>query len=73
MLLSSVPLSRHNTIYKDYNKVAEFEIKQHKKKVLIRTDEYFEKGIKHKLIFITDIQIFCAKKKEKLGKSCYEY
>lgn len=49
-------LGLQNVLLKDYNKVAEFEIKQHKKKVLVRTDEYFEKGIKHKLIFITDIQ-----------------
>jgi nitrogen fixation/metabolism regulation signal transduction histidine kinase len=49
-------LGLHNVLSKDYNKVTEFEIKQHKKKVLIRTDVYFEKGIKHTLIFITDIQ-----------------
>lgn len=49
-------LGLQNILSKDYNKVAEFEIKQHKKKVLIRTDQYFEKGIKHTLIFITDIQ-----------------
>jgi nitrogen fixation/metabolism regulation signal transduction histidine kinase len=49
-------LGLQNVLFKDYNSVAEFEIKQHKKKVLIRTDQYFEKGIKHKLIFITDIQ-----------------
>ena len=49
-------LGLQNILCKDYNKVAEFEIKQHKKKVLIRTDAYFEKGIKHTLIFITDIQ-----------------
>jgi two-component system nitrogen regulation sensor histidine kinase NtrY len=49
-------LGLQNVLSKNSNKVAEFEIKQHKKKVLIRTDEYFEKGIKHTLIFITDIQ-----------------
>jgi two-component system nitrogen regulation sensor histidine kinase NtrY len=40
----------------EYSKVTEFEIKQYKKKVYIHTDEYFENGIQHKLIFITDIQ-----------------
>jgi two-component system nitrogen regulation sensor histidine kinase NtrY len=36
--------------------VTEFEIKAHKKKVFIHTDEYFEQGDRHKLVFITDIQ-----------------
>jgi nitrogen fixation/metabolism regulation signal transduction histidine kinase len=49
-------LGLQNILSKNDNKIAEFEIKQHKKKVLIRTEEYFEKGIKHTLIFITDIQ-----------------
>jgi two-component system nitrogen regulation sensor histidine kinase NtrY len=49
-------LGLQNVLSKDYNEVAEFEIQQYKKKVLIRTDQYFEKGIKHTLIFITDIQ-----------------
>ena len=40
----------------EYRKVVEFEIKEYKKKVYIHTDEYFEKGIKQQLIFITDIQ-----------------
>ncbi|KGJ90534.1 hypothetical protein ND16A_1930 [Thalassotalea sp. ND16A] len=40
----------------EHRKVIEFEIKEHKKKVFIHTDEYFEKGIKQQLIFITDIQ-----------------
>lgn len=40
----------------EHRKVAEFEIKEYKKKVYIHTDEYFEKGIRQKLIFITDIQ-----------------
>lgn len=40
----------------DYRQVVEFEIEHIKKKVYINTDEYFEHGIKQKLIFITDIQ-----------------
>ena len=41
---------------KDYRDVVEFEIKQSRKKVYLHSDEYFEKGNKHRLIFITDIQ-----------------
>ncbi|WP_252733996.1 ATP-binding protein [Pseudoalteromonas sp. C2R02] len=40
----------------EYRQVVEFEIKEYKKKVYIHTDEYFEKGVKKRLIFITDIQ-----------------
>ncbi len=40
----------------EYRKVVEFEIKEYKKKVYIHTDDYFEKGIRQRLIFITDIQ-----------------
>ncbi|MCJ8273068.1 MAG: PAS domain-containing protein, partial [Psychrosphaera sp.] len=43
------------------SKVVEFSVrdthlKEMTKKVYLRTDEYFEKGIRQKLIFITDIQ-----------------
>ncbi|MGB1299575.1 MAG: sensor histidine kinase, partial [Psychrobium sp.] len=41
---------------KDYREVVEFEIKQNRKKVYLHSDEYFEQGNKHRLIFITDIQ-----------------
>ncbi|MFT5758469.1 MAG: two-component system nitrogen regulation sensor histidine kinase NtrY [Alteromonadaceae bacterium] len=40
----------------EYRKVVEFKIKEYKKQVYIHTDEYFEKGIRQQLIFITDIQ-----------------
>lgn len=40
----------------EYRQVVEFEIKEYKKKVYIHTYEYFEKGVKQRLIFITDIQ-----------------
>ena len=40
----------------EHRKVTEFEIKAHKKKVFIHTDEYLEQGDRQKLIFITDIQ-----------------
>jgi nitrogen fixation/metabolism regulation signal transduction histidine kinase len=49
-------LGLQNVLTGDYNTVAEFEIQKYKKKVFIRTDQYFEKGVKHTLIFITDIQ-----------------
>ena len=49
-------LGLQQVLSEEFNAVAEFEIKQHKKKVLIRTDQYFEKGIQHQLIFITDVQ-----------------
>ena len=39
-----------------FRKVVEFELKHNKKKVYLHTDEYFDHGIKHQLIFITDIQ-----------------
>lgn len=40
----------------EHRQVTEFEIKAHKKKVFIHTDEYLEQGDRHKLIFVTDIQ-----------------
>jgi nitrogen fixation/metabolism regulation signal transduction histidine kinase len=39
-----------------FRKVVEFELKHNKKKVYLHTDEYFDHGVKHQLIFITDIQ-----------------
>lgn len=45
-----------NIITGEHRKVVEFELEHTKKKVYIYTDEYFENGVKHKLIFITDIQ-----------------
>lgn len=39
-----------------FRKVVEFELKPYKKKVYLHTDEYFDHGVKHQLIFITDIQ-----------------
>jgi len=39
-----------------FRKIVEFELKPYKKKVYLHTDEYFDHGIKHQLIFITDIQ-----------------
>lgn len=45
-----------NIITGEHRKVVEFELEHAKKKVYIYTDEYFENGVKHKLIFITDIQ-----------------
>lgn len=38
------------------NKVTEFEIGHNRRKVYVRTDNYFELGKRHQLIFITDIQ-----------------
>jgi len=49
-------LGLQDVLTAEYHKVVEFEIKEYKKKVYIHTDEYFEKGIKQQLIFITDIQ-----------------
>jgi len=40
----------------EFRKVVEFELKPYKKKVYLHTDEYFDHGVKHQLIFITDIQ-----------------
>jgi len=39
-----------------FRKVVEFELKPYKKKVYLHADEYFDHGVKHQLIFITDIQ-----------------
>jgi len=49
-------LGLQEVLSKEYSKVVEFEIKEHKKRVYIHTDEYFEKGVRQQLIFITDIQ-----------------
>ncbi|MCW8832600.1 MAG: histidine kinase, partial [Colwellia sp.] len=49
-------LGLHDVMSKECRKIVEFEIKEHKKKVFLHTDEYFEKGIRQQLIFITDIQ-----------------
>lgn len=49
-------LGLQDAIVVDYRQVVEFEIKQHRKKVYLHCDDYFEQGKKHRLIFITDIQ-----------------
>jgi len=49
-------LGLQDVLTNDYKQVVEFEIKQHRKKVYLHSDEYFEEGKKHRLIFITDIQ-----------------
>jgi len=49
-------LGLQDVLTHESRQVIEFEIKEHKKKVFIHTDEYFEQGDRHKLIFITDIQ-----------------
>jgi nitrogen fixation/metabolism regulation signal transduction histidine kinase len=49
-------LGLQDVLTHESRQVIEFEIKAHKKKVFIHTDEYFEQGDRHKLIFITDIQ-----------------
>jgi len=49
-------LGLQDVLMHESRQVTEFEIKAHKKKVFIHTDEYFEQGDRHKLIFITDIQ-----------------
>ena len=41
---------------KGVKKVTEFEINKTKRKVYVRTDNYFSSGKEHALIFITDIQ-----------------
>ncbi len=49
-------LGLQDVLTHESRQVTEFEIKAHKKKVFIHTDEYFEQGDRHKLVFITDIQ-----------------
>ena len=49
-------LGLQDILTKENRQVTEFEVKAHKKKVYIHTDEYFEQGDRQKLIFITDIQ-----------------
>lgn len=49
-------LGLQDVLTNDYRQVIEFEIKQHRKKVYLHSDEYFEQGKRHRLIFITDIQ-----------------
>jgi PAS domain S-box-containing protein len=49
-------LGLQDVLTHESRQVTEFEIKAHKKKVFIHTDEYFEQGNRHKLVFITDIQ-----------------
>ncbi|KGJ92275.1 sensor histidine kinase [Colwellia psychrerythraea] len=49
-------LGLQDVLTHESRQVIEFEIENHKKKVFIHTDEYFEQGNRHKLIFITDIQ-----------------
>jgi len=49
-------LGLQDVLTHESRQVIEFEIKEHKKKVFIHTDEYFEQGDRHKLIFITDIK-----------------
>ena len=44
------------TQQENLNKVSELEIGDNKRKMYVRTDTYFELGIPHYLIFITDIQ-----------------
>ncbi|BAJ02250.1 sensor histidine kinase [Shewanella violacea] len=39
-----------------YRQVVEFDLREHKKKVYLHCDEYFENGVKQQLLFITDIQ-----------------
>lgn len=46
----------HEVVTSDYKEVVEFEIKKRRQKVYLHSDEYFEQGNKHRLIFITDIQ-----------------
>ncbi len=46
-----------HTIPKEcHRQVVEFTLKEQQRKVYLHVDEYFENGIKHQLIFITDIQ-----------------
>ena len=49
-------LGLQEVVTNEFRQVVEFEIKQHRKKVYIHSDEYFDQGNKHRLIFITDIQ-----------------
>jgi len=49
-------LGLEDVLTQESRQVTEFEIETHKKKVFIHTDEYFEQGDRHKLVFITDIQ-----------------
>ncbi len=49
-------LGLQDVLKHESRQVTEFEIKAHKKKIFIHTDEYFEQGDRHKLVFITDIQ-----------------
>ena len=49
-------LGLQDVLTHESRQVTEFEIKAHKKKVFIHTEEYFEQGDRHKLVFITDIQ-----------------
>ena len=49
-------LGLQDVLTHESRQVTEFEIEAHKKKVFIHTDEYFEQGNRHKLVFITDIQ-----------------
>jgi nitrogen fixation/metabolism regulation signal transduction histidine kinase len=49
-------LGLQDVLTHESRQVTEFEIQTHKKKVFIHTDEYFEQGNRHKLVFITDIQ-----------------
>jgi len=48
-------LGLHQVLQQQYRQVVEIDIAQHKKKVYIHTDEYFEQGVKQQLIFISDI------------------
>jgi len=49
-------LGLQDVLTNDYKQVVEFEVKHHRKKVYLHSDEYFEEGKRHRLIFITDIQ-----------------
>ena len=49
-------LGLQDVLTHENRQVTEFEVKAHKKKVFIHTDEYLEQGERKKLIFITDIQ-----------------
>jgi len=49
-------LGLQDVLTNENRQVTEFEVKAHKKKVFIHTDEYLAQGERQKLIFITDIQ-----------------
>ena len=49
-------LGLQDVLTHENRQVTEFDVKAHKKKVFIHTDEYLEQGERKKLIFITDIQ-----------------